>query len=175
MQSPLCTRQLHEPIESPRRGIWRSTLASDPFHPLLSAVPVGAQPVVENPDLRQPAVTFESFGAKIATVESLAQHGRLWLVVMLDRSIASQYEQLNWFDENLVPLGDTDVDGIAVRLYDLGEPGDYRHLRGLSGPRAPEIPLGLTILIFRPMSGWEGQDLLGHNGCPGHRPTTSLE
>jgi hypothetical protein len=68
------------------------------------------------------------FGGKTATVESLAGHRRLWLVVMLDRSIAYQYDQLGWFDENLVPLGDTDVDGIGVRLYDLGERGNWRRL-----------------------------------------------
>jgi hypothetical protein len=54
----------------------------------------------------------------------------LWLVVMLDRSIAYQHDQLSRFDENLVPLGDADVDGIGVRLYDPGEWGIWRYPEG---------------------------------------------
>ncbi len=76
-----------------------------------------------DPDPRLGAATYELFGGKIATRETIAGHRRLWLVVMLDHSVKYQQDQVRWFDDHFPLIEDSNVGGILIRLYDLSKSG----------------------------------------------------
>jgi mannosyltransferase len=74
-----------------------------------------------DPDPRLAAATYELFGGKIATYETIAGYQRVWLVVMLDHSVEYQRNQVRWFDDRFPLLEASHVGGILIRLYDCTE------------------------------------------------------
>ncbi len=112
-----------------------------------------------DPALRQPAAAYVLFGGEIATRETLAANHRSWLVVMLDRSPASLVDQTGWFDEPFLPVQYTEIDRIAMRLYDPGGCDSYRHLDihtalAVRGASRLSFPIGApTIREPAPPSG----------------------
>ena len=65
-----------------------------------------------------PAEVFRLVGGEAIARDEIGAYQRLWLVVMLDHSLQYQREQVRWFDQHFPLIEETNVGGIAIRLYE---------------------------------------------------------
>jgi hypothetical protein len=71
----------------------------------------------EQTDPCKPPSTYELFGGKVVTQNSLNTPERIWLVMMPDRNIAYQQSQMKWFDEHWAFEAEISAEGVLLRLY----------------------------------------------------------